>query len=178
MTSPLSATVPPETSTATLQDRSGWPRLGLRGPSTPEWCAAAGLPFPNAVNGVATVPGLRIARLGRTELLILADAPDRAIPQPPAPMTSAHDGFRHETWAWFRLDGPGTSEAMAALTSADLRARAAPPGMVVQTRAAGLDVVLVIDGASGARAIDIFLDIAAADYFLAAVGDRCPAVRR
>lgn len=158
--------------TVTLQDRTAWPRLGLRGPATPDWCQATGLPFPDAVNRVARSGGLRVARLGRTELLLLGDGPGTVLPAAAVP--GALDGFRQETWAWLRLQGPGAMQALSALTSADLRPQAAPPGSVVQTRAAGLDVVLVID----TDAVDILFDIAAARYFHEALADRCPAIRR
>ena len=163
---------------STLHDRTLWPRLGLRGPATPEWCAAAGLPFPDAVNRVATAGGIRVARLGQTELLILAPAGDARLPRPATAVPGAYDGYREETWAWFRLEGPGTLAALSTMTSADLRPEVSPADSVVQTRLAGLDAVLVLTSADAGTAVDIFFDIAAAEYFLAAVGDRCPNVRR
>lgn len=163
---------------ATLHDRTGWPRLGLRGPATAGWCAAAGLPFPEAVNTVATAGGVRVARLGRTELLVLAPAGDDGLPQPAAAVPGAYDGHREETWAWFRLEGAGTLAALSAMTSADLRPAVSPAGSVVQTRLAGLDAVLVLVSGEAGPAVDIFVDIAAAEYFQAAMGDRCPNVRQ
>lgn len=163
---------------ATLHDRTLWPRLGLRGPATPDWCAATGLPFPDAVNRVATAGGIRVARLGRTELLVLAPTGDDRLPRPATTVPGAYDGYREESWAWFRLEGPGTLAALSAMTSADLRPGIAAPDSVVQTRLAGLDAVLVLAPAEAGTAVDIFIDNAAAEYFEAAVGDRCPNVRR
>lgn len=157
-----------------ILDLTHRPRLGLRGPGTPEWCARNALPFPDAVNGVATAEGLRIARLGRFELLLIA-ATDRPLPAdfhrlPPG----SWSGYREDGWAWFRVDGPGTMPTLSALTSADLRPTGGTGDRVVQTRLAGLDAVLVLAGSGAHPAVEIFADIAASDYLVDVFGDRCP----
>lgn len=148
-------------------DRTPWPRLGLRGPGTPAWCEAAGLPFPERINTVAHGQGCRLARLGTFELLVLPDSRAAAIPGIPSGLTGVFDGYRDESWAWLRLEGPDWRDRLAGLTAADLRPGTVPPGSVVQTRLAGLDAVLLADGE---RAVDIFGDIASA-HFLAALLD-------
>lgn len=98
-----------------------------------------------------------------------AGAPDRGF-----------DMFRQIAQAMRAPLGMGLKGRTGSFQTYDPRLDVAGPacGTVVQTWAVGLDVVLVVDGPAGARAVDIFLEIAAADYFLATVGDRCPAVRR
>lgn len=156
---------------ATILDRTAWPRRGLRGPGTAAWCEAAGLPFPGRVNTVARSRGLRIARLGTHELLVLPDSPETAIPAIPSGAHGLFDGYREESWAWFRLEGPQARDLLAGLTSADLRPGNAPADSVVQTRLGHLDAVLVIEGDAATPAIDLFSDIASTGYLLAALRD-------
>lgn len=161
-----------------ILDLTAWPRLGLRGPGTRDWCARAGLPFPPAVNQVARGAGLRLARLGTHELLILPQDGSKATAFPPVQGAQLYSGFRDETWAWFRMIGPDLPDTLGRLTSADLRPAQAPEDSVVQTRFGGLDAVLVIDGQDGQPAVDIFVDIASVEYLTGVFQDRCPAFLR
>ncbi|MEI4488435.1 hypothetical protein V8J36_19755 [Frigidibacter sp. MR17.14] len=156
-----------------VRDLTARPRLGLRGRGTPNWCAAAGLPFPAEINGIARAGSIRVARLGTYELLVLSDD-GLPIAAPAEPVPEAFDGYRDETWAWFRFEGPAVANALATMTAVDLRPAAAPAGRVLQTRFAGLDVVLVIDRRDPDLAVDLFFDIASVDYLLGAISDRAP----
>lgn len=157
-----------------LLDRTPWPRLGLRGPGTRAWCDTRSLPFPEQVNRVAGADGLRVIRLGRYELLILPDEGASRMPRTDFEVPGIFDGYRDETWSWLRMEGPEVFEALSALTAVDLRPDQAPVDSVAQTRAAGLDAVLVIAGREPAPAVDIFVDVASVEYFLGAIMDRCP----
>ncbi|MBV0893331.1 hypothetical protein KTN05_16080 [Paracoccus sp. Z118] len=163
---PLTGLPPAATPGGFILDRTAWPRKGLRGAGTPAWCAAAGLPFPGRVNTVAQSHGLRIARLGSFELLIVPDSRSAAIPDAPG-IPDAFDGYRDESWAWLRVERPEWRDLLAPLTSTDLSPRSAPAGSVVQTRLATLDAVLLIED----DAVDIFADIASTDFLLALLGE-------
>lgn len=158
----------PATGDNRLIDLTARPRLGLRGPGTPAWCAGHGLPFPDRINQTAEAVGITVARLGTYEILVLTDG-QASLPATPLP-PDAWDGYRDETWFWIRMTGPSTQAALATLTSVDLRPARVPPGRVLQTRAAGLDAVLVLHEGS----VDIFADIASAEYFADVLADRCP----
>lgn len=149
-------------------------RIGLRGAATPEWCRGNELPFPEEINGIATSGGFRVARLGRTELLVVAEPevrlPDTARLLP----ANVYDGFREETWSWFRIEGPEAREAFGVLSTIDLRASRVPAGRVVQTRAGGLDCVLLVGEAGGVTTLDLFSDISSSDYLVDVFGERCP----
>lgn len=157
-----------------VTDRTARPRFGLRGPGVPAWCAERGLPFPERVNRCTEFNGGRVARLGRTEILVLPDALDAPCPAV-GPGAGVYDGYREEGWAWFRIEGPGTGAALAQLTSADLRPSRVRAGDVVQTHLAALDAVIVAVGEDGDRAFDIFADIASSDFLADVFADRCPA---
>lgn len=158
-----------------ILDLTARPRLGLRGPGTPDWCAANSLPFPDAINGVSRHGGLRIARLGTYELLILSDG---STPLPAAEHPQVYSGYRDETWSWFRMIGPALLETIGRLTSADLRPSHAARDSVHQTRFGGLDAVLLVDEQDQQPALDIFTDIASVDYLLGVFQDRCPGFLR
>lgn len=160
--------------TRIIADLTHRPRIGLRGHGTPEWCRANELPFPAGINCVARVEGLRIARLGSTELLVLSES-DAALPSAFADLpVGTYLAYLEETWAWFRMTGPGTVEALAACTSEDLVHFRDGPDRVVQTRFAGLDAVLVLSGTEKAPVVDIFTDIASHGYLTNVFAERCP----
>lgn len=160
------------TSAKRIIDLTAKPRLGLRGRGVPGWCTAVGLPFPETINRYEAYTGGRVARLGRTEILILPDRDAASLP-PIGGTTGLYDAYREETWAWFRVECPKTTDALARLTSADLRPSRVAEGDVVQARVAGLDSVLIASDHAETRAFDLFLDIASAEFMADIFGDRC-----
>lgn len=155
-----------------ITDRTAWPRLGLRGPGVPDWCAQNGLALPSRINRCERLKDGRMARLGRTEILILPDAGAGSLPEIGA-AAGVYDAFRQETWAWFRIEGPGTGSALAQLSSADFRPSQVCDGDVTQSRLAGLDAVFVAVGDADDRAFDILLDIASSDFLAELFAERC-----
>ncbi|WP_068298590.1 hypothetical protein [Pararhodobacter sp. CCB-MM2] len=152
-------------------DLSAQPRFGLRGPGTGDWLTARGLALPE-VNRTTTTQGLRIARLGSDEVLVLPATSD-ATPLAnlrrdwaQAECAKGFDAWRDEGWAWLRVTG--LEAVLPLLTAADTRDAAFPADGVLQTRALHMDVVMLRDGAS----VDLFFDVASSHYaadFLAAV---------
>lgn len=150
-------------------------RMGLRGRGTSAWCAAHGLPFPESINSVVRHDGLRIARLGSFELLVLFES-DKELPAVFADLPAgAYSGYREESWAWFRFEGTGALDVLSSCTSADLMPSGALPGeRVVQTRFAGLDAVIILTREGGGLVADVFADIASHGYLLRVFEERCP----
>lgn len=153
-------------------DLSAVARFGLRGPGTAAWLTSQGYSLPTAINRVEQALGMRIARLGQDEVLILpTDPPDvvalsdlrRAWVS--AECAKGYDAYRDEGWCWLRLTGPGINDALSLLTAADTRAAAFPPGGVLQTRAMHLDTVLLRGGSEAA--VDLFFDVSSSEYALA-----------
>ena len=168
----LTAVGKASTPSGRITDLTAHPRLGLRGPGVRAWCVSRGLPFPDRINRCINGDHLRVARLGRHEILILPE--DGAAPLPPiGSAANVYDGYREETWAWFRFDGHGTDVALAQLTSADLRSNRLRDGDVIQTRLAGLDTVIITRNQAGGGIYDIFVDIASSDFLADVFGDRC-----
>jgi sarcosine oxidase subunit gamma len=145
-----------------IEDRTPWPRWGLKGPGSADWLAAAGLALPE-VNRWAVADGVRILRLGRNDVTLTADAAaaealagirarweDAAAPK-------GYPSWREEGWAWLALRGPGLAAALAHLTAVDLRPSRFAAGAIAQTRLAHLDAVLLLTE-NGA---ELFFDIAA-----------------
>ncbi len=156
-----------------ITDRTAWPRLGLRGPGVPGWCARNGFSLPSRINRCQRIEGGRVARLGRTEILVLPDAGAGSLLEIGA-AAGVFDAFRQETWAWFRIEGPGTGSALAQFSSADFRPREVCDGDVMQARLAGLDAVFIAVGDADDRAFDIFVDIASSDFLAELFAERCP----
>lgn len=175
---PATPAAPARAGSQTITDLTARPRIGLRGSGAPNWCLANGLPFPDEVNGVARQDGLRIARLGTFELLVLPSS-NSPLPAGLSDLPAGtYSGYRDETWAWFRFEGPGTVEALSSCTAADLRDRPdLPADRVVQTRFAGLDAVMVLGGAGDAVVAELFADIASHGYLLDVFAERCPEFR-
>lgn len=150
------------------------PRLGVRGPGVPNWCAEHAVPFPDKINTTLAGNGLTVARLGRNEILVL---PEKDHPLPAAPFPpGVRDGYRDEGWCWLRLEGGDCRASLSRMTSVDLRPVKALVGAVLQTRLAGLDAVLVIRR-ENEEFFEIFSDIASMDHLLEVIFDSCPELR-
>ncbi|MBZ9856417.1 hypothetical protein LB566_21645 [Mesorhizobium sp. CA13] len=153
----------------TLSDLTARPRFGIKGPGSAGWLAAQGLALP-PVNGVATLGGIRLLRLGAEDFLAVDDGVGNAV----AKLTDAWqaaDGargywsWREEGWSWMRLSGPLTEPVMARLCALDLRPDRFAADAIAQTRVAHVEAVLV----RGEGGFDIFFDIASTAYFIRTV---------
>ncbi|WP_417209554.1 hypothetical protein [Antarctobacter sp.] len=153
----------PDTVIADLSDQA---RLGLRGSGTPQWCSQNRLPFPEAINGVSEADGLRLARLGRYELLILADETGVFPRDFGALPPRTYSAYRGETWGWFRIAGAGAMDLFSAMTSTPLEATALTGKTVLQTTLCGVDAVVLARQTGHAFAADILLDIASSHSFI------------
>ena len=142
-----------------IEDRTGWPRFGLKGPGTLEWFAQQGLPLPD-INRVGRIPGLRVCRLGHQDILLLSESEgSEAINQKQAAWEQAPLGYsswREEAWAWLSFTEGAAQKALPRLTAIDLRPQAFGLDGILQTRAAHQDAVIMRNGGG----IDLFFDIA------------------
>lgn len=144
-----------------IEDRTEWPRFGLKGPGTQEWCASQGIFLPS-VNECAEGDGLRICRLGAQDVLWLGLDPDGAaianLRQLWEKAPRGYSSWREEAWAWLYLDQTASQVALPRLTAIDLRASAFPPAALLQTRIAHQDAVLMHGAGGGTQ---LFFDVSA-----------------
>ncbi|MEM8758721.1 MAG: hypothetical protein AAGE83_00140 [Pseudomonadota bacterium] len=146
------------TGAAELADRTPRARFGLKGPGALDWFEPR-VPVPE-VNRIAEAGGLRIARLGPREVMVLAetdDAPVRALRSDWEAAPVGHSSWREEGWSWLRLTGEAALDVAARLTACDLRAGALAPNGIAQTRFAYQNAVLLRAG----DGFDILFDVAA-----------------
>jgi sarcosine oxidase subunit gamma len=150
-----------------LVDLTATPRMGLKGPGSSAWLAAQGFALP-AVNRIAWQDGVRVLRLGTEDLLVTGEGcPALATLWQAGKGSRGYWSWREEGWAWMRLSGPLAAAAMARLCAVDLREESMPDDMLVQTRVAQLEAVVLRD----AGAFEIFFDIASTALFARTVAD-------
>lgn len=153
-----------------LRDLTAVPRFGIKGPGAADWFVAVGIELP-VVNRHASHRGLRILRLGRNDILCLAQdgsAGELAQLQADWDRAAAPKGYsswRDEGWAWFHLDGPNNGAVMATLCALDLRAHRFAAEEIAQTRFAHVDAVLLRAG----EGFDVLFDITLTAYVIAAI---------
>lgn len=142
-----------------LADLTTAPRFGLKGAGSAAWLAGKGAVLP-AVNGIVEWRGMRLLRLGREDLLLLAEGEGGALAQTVSawqsePGPRGWSAWREEGWAWFRLSGLALDAAMARLCALDLRPAAFGANRIAQTRISGVEAVLF----RSAAGFDILFDI-------------------
>lgn len=152
-----------------LTDLTAAPRFGLKGSGSTAWLVGHGEALPE-VNRLAEWQGMRLLRLGREDLLLLAEdageALDRTLDSWRAyPGPRGWSAWREEGWAWFRLSGPALDEAMARLCAVDLRPTIFPGDRIAQTRICGVEAVVL----RGGRGFDILFDIALTAHLIGRV---------
>ena len=153
-----------------IRDMTAMPRFGIKGPGAADWFAAWGIALP-IVNRHASQGGLRILRLGRNDILCLAQdgsAAELAGLQADwdrATTPKGYSSWREEGWAWFHLEGPDISDVMATLCALDLRADRFAVDEIAQTRFAHVDAVLQRAG----DGFDVLFDITLTAYVIAAI---------
>lgn len=146
----------------TIEDRSGWPRWGIKGPGSADWLSAQGLALPS-VNRRLEMDGLTVLRLGRNDITVLADpgsADALAALRAAWQKSSGPKGYpswREESWAWLALSGQALDPALERLSGTDLRPGRFAADEVAQSRFAHLDAVFFRSGSS----LQLFFDITA-----------------
>ena len=73
-----------------------------------------------------------------------------------------YTAWREAGWGWLALAGPALDRVLARLCAVDLPPGRVPPDAIAQTRFAGIDAVVLRDGASA----EILFDIAATSDML------------
>jgi sarcosine oxidase, subunit gamma len=150
-----------------LVDLTAAPRMGLKGPGSSAWLAAQGVVLP-AVNRIGWQDGMRVLRLGTEDLLVTGEGcPALAERWRASEGPRGYWSWREEGWAWMRLSGPLAGETMARLCAVDLRDEKMPDDVLVQTRVAQLEAVVVRD----AQSFEIFFDIASTAVFVRTVAE-------
>lgn len=176
--SPVSSTASP-TGSLTLEDRTLWPRAGLKGGGATALMTAVGVALPGVNAAARQADGALLARLAESEYLALAAAseapalpggiPDFALGEDNAPDLCPVPRFAAN--AWFSLSGTSAAEMLAKLCSVDLRPRAFANGAVAQTFVARTTAIVIRDDDGPMLRFHLLLDWATADYFWRAVVD-------
>lgn len=155
----------------TLTDLTAAPRFGIKGAGSAGWFTALGVALPK-VNGVVDWGGMRLVRLGREDLVLLAEGAAGALHEIRSAWEAATgprgwNAWRDEGWAWLRLAGPALDEAMTRLCALDLRSAAFGAERVAQTRLSGVEVILF----RYAQGFDILFDISLTAHLLRLIAD-------
>lgn len=159
-----------------LTDKTASPRFGLKGLGSSDWLGAQGIALP-AVNRIGVHDGMRVLRLGKEDVVLLAGDTAEAL----AGLKSTwlrdsgpkgYSSWREEGWAWLRLSGSGLPKAMSRLCALDLRPGRFGAEDIAQTRVGHIEAVLF----RSADAFDVLFDITASASFarqVAAVARHC-----
>jgi sarcosine oxidase subunit gamma len=159
-----------------LSDLTASPRFGLKGGGSAAWLAAQGLPLP-AVNRIGAWRGMHILRLGGEDILLLAEGAGEALAEVKAAWESdtgpkGYSSWREEGWAWMRISGSRTPQAMDRLCALDLRADKFGADDIAQTRVGHIEAVTLRSQAG----FDVLFDVTASAYFartVAATAKHC-----
>jgi len=170
--SPGGAFGPPAMPIDGFVDLTAAPRFGIKGPSVSGWIAGRGMALP-AINSWSPVDAGRLLRLGREEVVILAESTGTALQALRRDWEGAtgpcgYSSWREEGWAWLRLDAARHVGTMAALCAIDLREERFAADAIVQTRVAGIEAV-VLRSADG-TAFDMLFDITVTGHVVDSIG--------
>jgi sarcosine oxidase, subunit gamma len=159
-----------------LIDLSPLPRVGFKGPGTPEWLAGEGVRLPEPNLALRQEDGTLAARLAAREALLLPPlAGGEADPtvrleagwrkarrnRPGEPLS--YPVPRADSHAWFLVTGSHAPAMFAKICGVDLRPDRFAPLRVAQTQAMRLSVVVIRDY-GGLPAWHLLLDSASAEY--------------
>lgn len=152
-----------------LTDLTARRRFGLKGQGSAAWLAAQGVALP-AVNRIGRHEGMLVLRLGREDIVVLAEDVPEALDRLTETWRSdagprGYSSWRDEGWAWMRLSGPQAEDAMASLCAVDLRVGRFGSDEIAQTRVGAVEAVTFRHGGG----FDMLFDIAASAFFARAV---------
>ena len=158
-----------------LVDLCVLPRIGFKGPATPEWLSLQGLVLPDAPNrAMSQTDGGLVARLSREEHLLLApvDGADAAVRRLMAAYEAArpagvYDLPRQDSHAWLRIVGGAAPAMLAKLCGVDLRPDAFAVHCVAQTQVARLSAIIIRADCGAVPAYHLLFDSASAVYLWA-----------
>jgi sarcosine oxidase subunit gamma len=160
--SPITSPAQKATPAVTLRDVSLTPRYGCKGPAAADWLASLGLSIPAAPNRwLPTGSGL-IARLGKTEFLIDADASAIArleAATPPAGVAIV----LHQDVA-LELSGPGLPALLLQTCNVNFAAQNLADAPVVLTSMVGVTVTVIPGERNGQAFYRVWADGSYGDY--------------
>jgi sarcosine oxidase subunit gamma len=165
-------------SDCTLTDLTDLPRVGFRGAHSAEYLLSRHFLLPDAPNrSVAQADGSQVVRLSQTEYLLLGSPQDQGerIADEEARWELDHKANyllpRQDSHAWFQLSGDHLTEVMAKLCGVDLSPQVFGPGMVAQTSAARINVIVIHATTAQKSSLYILCDRASKAYFHEALLD-------
>ena len=154
----------------TIEDRTSYPRWGIKGPGSADWLAAHGLMLP-PINRHTLIHGMTLLRLGRNDITVLADpatagsVADLRRDWEGSSGPKGYPSWREESWAWLALSGDAVETTLERLCAIDLRPGRFAADELAQSRFAQVDAVLFRSGAS----VQVFFDITATAAVLRAI---------
>ncbi|MFL1526285.1 sarcosine oxidase subunit gamma [Pseudomonas sp. O230] len=161
-----------------LVDLTDLARVGFRGSDTLEFLTTRGFVLPDVPNrAVLQSDGTHAARLSQTEYLLLGSLQDQGqrIADEEARWEQDHHSNyllpRYDSHAWLRISGSHISEVLSKLCGVDLRPEKFGIGMVAQTSAARINVIVINACTDDAQCFHILFDRASREYFVAALLD-------
>ena len=161
-----------------LVDLTDLARVGFRGSDTLEFLTTRGFILPDVPNQtVQQSDGSHVARLSQTEYLLLGSLQDQGqrIAGEEARWELDHQSNyllpRQDSYAWFRISGAHISEVLSKLCGVDLRPEKFGVGLVAQTSAARINVIVINACTDDLQCFHILFDRASHEYFSAALLD-------
>ncbi|NIR29827.1 MAG: sarcosine oxidase [Gammaproteobacteria bacterium] len=155
-----------------LAELSPLPRIGFKGPGTPEWLDAHGVALPAAPNvALRQSDGALAARLSHDEHLVLSDLAARghtcARLEQAWSVASAPRCFpmpRRDTHFWYLVSGVSAPTMLAKLCAVDLRASRFANDRVAQTSLARMNVAVIRSDLDATPAFHVLGDSSLAEY--------------
>ncbi len=166
------ATETEQAKTMAIADLSPLPRIGFKGPDTPNWLQAQGVDRPGTPNrAVHQNDGIVISALSWDEHLILSSlSGDHGLCAKLNASWRIDDGQRcylmprADSHAWFALTGSHTTEMFAKVCGVDLRPKKFENGAIAQTSLARLNAVIIRNDLGSTTAFFVLADSASAEY--------------
>lgn len=160
-----------------LMDLSLMPRAGLRGPDAAVYCQAQSIPVAAKPNSAMISKGDELVlRLGQNSFWILASLRGKndsidVLQGADFSEQACYPIHCQHSHAWFAISAEQKSQIMAKICGLDLRDSAFPLNAIAQTRAAGINVIIVHHHADGKPLFSLFCDGTYAEYLWRVISD-------
>ncbi|MGJ7547006.1 sarcosine oxidase subunit gamma [Pseudomonas alloputida] len=161
-----------------LQDLTDLPRVGFRGAEAAEFLSGHGFALPEIANrALEQQDGTIVARLSQTEYLLLgcgSDAGERVADEEATWELDHQANYllpRQDSHAWFELSGAAIEQVMAKICGVDLRQQSFGTGLIAQTSAARINVIVIRSTRNDIPCFHLLFDRASREYFHGAVLD-------